>query len=84
MSLSVDLIEQHGVGDHQDRELLVHRLAAIGADRAVATSPSSLPPAGVPLEDIDKVVSFFQHRNRDFSVDALRRSVSHARPTAWN
>jgi len=64
---SVDLIEQHSVGiikiascSFTDWPLL-ERIAR-------SEKPIIASTAGVPLEDIDKVVSFFQHRNRDFSL----------------
>jgi N-acetylneuraminate synthase len=64
---SVDLIEHHGFTflkiascSFTDWPLL-ERIAR--SDKPVIASA-----AGVPLEEIDKVVSFFQHRRKDFSL----------------
>jgi sialic acid synthase SpsE/quercetin dioxygenase-like cupin family protein len=64
---SVDLIEEHNFGiikvgscSFTDWPLL---------ERIVKTDKSIIASiAGVPLEDIDKVVSFFEHRQRDFAL----------------
>ena len=47
--------------------MLVPRLAAAGAHRATH-KPIIASVAGVALEDIDKVVSFFQHREKDLTL----------------
>lgn len=64
---SVDLIEEHGIAvikiascSFRDWPLL-ERIARV--DKPIIAST-----AGVSLEDIDKVVSFFQHRQKDFSL----------------
>ena len=64
---SVDRIEQHGIEvlkiascSFTDWPLL-ERVAQSGKPVIAST-------AGVPLEDIDKVISFFQHRHKDFRL----------------
>ena len=64
---SVSRIEQHGIS--------VVKIASCSftdwplLERIVHTNrPIIASTAGVPLEDIDKVVSFFQHRHKDFSL----------------
>ena len=64
---SVGLIEQHGIAvvkiascSFTDWPLL-ERIARV--DKPIIAST-----AGVSLEDIDKVVSFFQHRQKDFAL----------------
>jgi N-acetylneuraminate synthase len=64
---SVDRIEQHGIGTIKIASCsftdwpLLERIAQ-------SNKPVIASTAGVPLEDIDKVVSFFQHRGKDFSL----------------
>ncbi len=64
---SVDRIEEHGIPvlkiascSFTDWPLL-ERIAR-------SQKPIIASTAGVPIEDIDKVVSFFQHRRKDFSL----------------
>ena len=64
---SVDRIEQHGIA--------VIKIASCSftdwplLERIVRSNkPIIASTAGVPLEDIDRVVSFFQHRHKDFSL----------------
>jgi N-acetylneuraminate synthase len=64
---SVDRIEQHAIA--------VIKIASCSftdwplLERVVRSpKPIIASTAGVPLEDIDKVVSFFQHRHKDFSL----------------
>lgn len=64
---SVDLIEEHGFDvikiascSFTDWPLL-ERIA-------MARKPVIASTAGVPLEDIDKVVSFFDHRGKEFAL----------------
>lgn len=64
---SVGRIEEHGISvikiascSFTDWPLLER---IVSADKPIIAST-----AGVPLEDIDKVVSFFQHRHKDFSL----------------
>jgi sialic acid synthase SpsE/quercetin dioxygenase-like cupin family protein len=64
---SVDRIEEHGFG--------VLKIASCSftdwplLERIVRSAkPVIASTAGVPLDDIDKVVSFFQHRRKDFSL----------------
>jgi sialic acid synthase SpsE/mannose-6-phosphate isomerase-like protein (cupin superfamily) len=64
---SVDLIEEHGFDiikvascSFTDWPLL---------ERIVTTQkPIIASTAGVPLQDIDKVVGFFEHRHKDFAI----------------
>jgi sialic acid synthase SpsE/quercetin dioxygenase-like cupin family protein len=64
---SVDRIEQHGIGVVKIASCsftdwpLIERIARTGKPVIAST-------AGVPLEDIDKVVSFFQHRDKLLSL----------------
>ena len=65
--MSVDLIEEQGID--------IIKIASCSftdwplLERIVCTDkPIIASTAGATLEDIDKVVSFFEHRNRDFAL----------------
>lgn len=65
--VSVDQIERHGIA--------VIKIASCSftdwplIERIARThKPIIASTAGVPFEDIDKVVSFFQHRNKEFAL----------------